>query len=59
MHMSVVILLIILVTLLCLTIGPSFAVPIGRAFWVVLFIALIVAIILVLIPLVGGVGTVK
>jgi hypothetical protein len=56
--MNVVILLIILVTLLCLTIGPSFGVPIGRAFWVVLFILLIVAIVLVLLPMIGHAGPV-
>lgn len=54
--MNLIILLIILVTLLCLTIGPSFGVPISRGFWVALFIALIVAVILVLIPLLGGIG---
>jgi hypothetical protein len=53
--MNVIILLIILASLICLTIGPSFGVPIGRGFWVFLFIALIVAVILVLIPLLGGV----
>jgi hypothetical protein len=57
--MNIIILLIILVSLLCLTIGPSFGVPISRGFWVVLFIALIVAIILVLLPLVGSFGSLK
>jgi hypothetical protein len=57
--MNIIILLIILVTLLCLTIGPSFGVPIGRGFWVFLFIVLIVAVILVLLPMLGGVGVVK
>jgi hypothetical protein len=57
--MSVIVLLIILVTLLCLTIGPSFGVAISRGFWVFLFIALIVAVILVLIPLLGSVGSIK
>jgi hypothetical protein len=57
--MSVIILLIILVSLLCLTIGPSFGVAIGRGFWVFLFIALCVAIILVLLPMLGGMGTVR
>jgi hypothetical protein len=52
--MNLIILLIMLTSLLCLTIGPSFGVAIGRGFWVFLFIALIVAVILVLIPLVGG-----
>lgn len=52
--MSVAILLIMLVSLLCLTAGPSFGVAIGRGFWVFLFIALIVAVILVIIPLIGG-----
>ena len=52
--MSVAILLIILVTLLCLTAGPSFGIVIGRAFWVVLFVALIVAVVLVFIPMIGG-----
>jgi hypothetical protein len=55
--MNVIILLIILVSLLCLTIGPSFGVAIGRGFWVFLFIALIVAVILVLIPMVGSFGS--
>lgn len=53
--MSTIILLIILISLICLTIGPSFGVPISRGFWVALFVALIVAVILVLVPLVGGV----
>jgi hypothetical protein len=57
--MNIIILLIILVSLLCLTIGPSFGVVIGRGFWVFLFVALIVAIILVLVPLMGGLGGVK
>jgi hypothetical protein len=57
--MNIIILLIILVTLLCLTATPSFAVPIGRGFWVFLFIALIVAIILVLLPLIGSFGAAK
>jgi hypothetical protein len=57
--MNIIILLIILVTLLCLTIGPSFGVSISRGFWVFLFIALIVAVILVLIPLLGSFGAVK
>jgi hypothetical protein len=57
--MNLIILLIMLVSLLCLTIGPSFGVAIGRGFWVFLFIALIVAVILVLIPMIGGVGAVK
>jgi hypothetical protein len=57
--MSVIILLIILATLLCLTIGPSFGVAISRGFWVFLFIALIVAVILVLIPMLGSFGAVK
>jgi hypothetical protein len=57
--MSTIILLIILVSLLCLTIGPSFGVTISRGFWVFLFIALIVAVILVLVPLAGGLGGVK
>jgi hypothetical protein len=52
--MNIIILLIILVSLLCLTIGPSFGVPISRGFWVVLFIALVVAVILVLVPMIGG-----
>jgi len=52
---SIIILLIILISLICLTIGPSFGVPISRGFWVALFIALIVAVILVLVPLAGGV----
>ena len=52
--MSVAILLIMLVSLLCLTIGPAFGVAVGRGFWVFLFIALIVAVILVVIPLIGG-----
>lgn len=51
--MNIIILLIILVSLLCLTIGPSFGVAISRGFWVFLFISLIVAIILVLVPLIG------
>lgn len=55
--MNFIILLIVLVSLLCLTIGPSFGVAIGRGFWVFLFIALIVAVILELIPLVGGIRT--
>ena len=53
--MNLIILLIMLLTLICLTIGPSFGIAITRGFWVALFILLIVAIILVLIPLVGGV----
>lgn len=57
--MNIIILLIILVSLLCLTIGPSFGVAISRGFWVFLFIALIVAVILVLVPLVGNMGGVK
>ena len=57
--MNIVILLIILVSLLCLTIGPSFGVTIGRGFWVFLFIALIVAIILTLLPLIGHAGPVR
>jgi hypothetical protein len=57
--MSTIILLIILVSLLCLTIGPSFGITISRGFWVFLFIALIVAVILVLVPLAGGLGGVK
>jgi hypothetical protein len=57
--MNLIILLIILVSLLCLTIGPAFGVPISRGFWVALFIALIVAIILVLIPTIGSFGGVK
>jgi hypothetical protein len=57
--MNIIILLIILVALLCLTIGPAFAVPITRGFWVVIFIALVVALILVLIPLAGSFGGVK
>lgn len=57
--MNIIILLIILVTLLCLTIGPSFGVPIGRGFWVFLFIALIVAVILVLIPAISSFGGLK
>lgn len=57
--MNIIILLIILVSLLCLTIGPSFGVAISRGFWVFLFIALIVAVILVLVPLVGSMGGVK
>lgn len=51
--MNLVILIIILISLLCLTIGPAFGVSITRGFWVALFIALIVAVILVLIPTVG------
>jgi hypothetical protein len=54
---SIIILLIILISLICLTIGPSFGVPISRGFWVALFIAQLVAIILVVIPLVGGLKT--
>jgi hypothetical protein len=54
--MNLIILLIMLVSLLCLTIGPAFGVPISRGFWVALFIALIVAIILVLIPMVSTFG---
>lgn len=54
--MNVIILLIMLVSLLCLTAGPSFGVAISRGFWVFLFIALIVAVILVLIPMIGGAG---
>jgi hypothetical protein len=57
--MNLIILLIILVSLLCLTIQPAFGVPITRGFWVVLFIALIVAVILVLVPTVSSLGTVK
>jgi hypothetical protein len=57
--MNVIILLIILVSLLCLTIGPSFGVAIGRGFWVFLFIALIVAVILVLLPMVGSFGAAR
>ena len=57
--MSVVVLLIVLVSLLCLTIGPAFGVPISRGFWVVLFICLLVAIILVLLPMIGGAGVVR
>lgn len=57
--MNIIILLIILVSLLCLTIGPSFGVVIGRGFWVFLFIALIVAVILVLIPAISSVGGLK
>jgi hypothetical protein len=57
--MNIVILLIILVSLLCLTIQPAFGVPISRGFWVALFIALIVAVILVLVPMVSSLGTVK
>jgi hypothetical protein len=57
--MNVVILLIMLITLICLTIGPSFGVAIGRGFWVFLFIALIVAVILVLLPLIGGAGAAR
>jgi hypothetical protein len=57
--MNIIILLIILVSLLCLTIGPSFGVTISRGFWVFLFIALIVAVILVLIPALSGFGGVK
>ena len=53
--MNLIILLIMLVSLLCLTIGPAFGVAITRGFWVALFICLIVAVILTLIPLVGGV----
>lgn len=53
--MNIAILLIILITLLCLTAGPSFGVAIGRAFWVVLFVCLIVAVVLVLLPAIGGV----
>jgi hypothetical protein len=52
---STIILLIMLVALLCLVIGPAFGVSITRGFWVALFIALVVAIILVLLPLVGAV----
>jgi hypothetical protein len=55
--MNVIILLIMLVSLLCLTIGPAFGVAVTRGFWVALFIALIVAIILVLIPTVSSFGT--
>jgi hypothetical protein len=54
--MNLIILLIMLASLLCLTIGPSFGVAIGRGFWVFLFIGLLVAVVLVLIPLLGGVG---
>jgi hypothetical protein len=57
--MNIVILLIILVSLLCLTIGPAFGVPISRGFWVALFIALIVAVMLVLVPMIGSVGALK
>jgi hypothetical protein len=56
---NIIILLIILVSLLCLTIQPAFGVPITRGFWVVLFIALIVAVILVLIPTISSVGAIK
>jgi hypothetical protein len=42
-----------------LTIGPSFGVAIGRGFWVFLFIALIVAVILVLIPAISSFGGLK
>jgi hypothetical protein len=54
--MNVIILLIILVSLLCLTISPAFGVAITRAFWVFLFVALCVAVILVLVPLLGSTG---
>ena len=54
MAFGTIALIIILLTLICLTIGPSFGIAIGRGFWVFLFIALIVAIILCLIPLFGG-----
>ena len=57
--MSTIILLIILISLICLTIGPSFGVAIGRGFWVFLFIALIVAVILVLVPLASSFGGLK
>ena len=57
--MNLIILLIILVSLLCLTIGPAFGVAISRGFWVFLFIALIVAVILVLIPTIGSFGAAK
>jgi hypothetical protein len=57
--MNIIILLIILITLICLTIGPSFGVPIGRGFYVFLFIALIVAVILVLLPMLGSFGGAK
>jgi hypothetical protein len=53
--MNIAILLIILISLLCLTIGPSFGVAVGRGFWVFLFVALIVAVVLVFIPVIGGV----
>jgi pheromone shutdown protein TraB len=51
--MNLIILLIILVALICLTIGPAFGVAITRGFWVFIFIALVVAVILTLVPLVG------
>jgi hypothetical protein len=57
--MNLIILLIMLTSLLCLTIGPSFGVAIGRGFWVFLFIALIVAVILVLLPMLGSFGGAK
>lgn len=56
--MNIIILLIILASLLALTVGPSFGVTISRGFWVFLFIALVVAVILVLVPL-AGIGGVK
>jgi hypothetical protein len=59
MNLNLVILLIMLVSLLCLTIGPAFGVAISRGFWVFLFIALIVAVILVMIPAIGGVGVAR
>lgn len=51
--MSFAVLLIILIALLSLLIGPSFGAVVGRPFWIVLFIAVVVALILVLVPMAG------